>query len=676
MIATFSKGILKRRLLPVALGEGLVVASRSNSTDGLTGVIGWGLKDNTQKARTYAKQHDLPYFSLEDGFVRSVGLGVTGSEPFGFIVDKQGIYYNARRPSDVEDHIKAAETIDTARVNRLIERMVGLQVSKYNHVWRSPDLPNDGLPNILLIDQTCGDLSVKYGMADESNFRKMVDAAMQRYPKARFFVKTHPDVIAGKKKGYLTDRLPSEVNLISEDCNPMGLLAQVDHVYTVTSQMGFEALLAGKRVTCFGMPFYAGWGLTEDHIQCPRRDVTRSLEQVFSAAYLDYVRYVDPITEQPCELERILDLIENHKRIATQNIGNIYCFSFRWWKRGVINQFLGSAETAINFPKKRAEKNFSITPSPDRVVVWGAADDPPVRNMAEQFNISIERVEDGFLRSVGLGSDFTRPLSLIVDRCGIYFDPRQPSDLENLLNTIALDEDQIARAKNLRQHIVTRGISKYNTGTCKLPVVDGIFNPIIFIPGQVEDDASIQTGCIDIKTNLDLLKTVRRENPEAFIIFKPHPDVVAGNRVGAVSEETAVTYCDAFVTDCDINGCLDRADEIHTMTSLTGFEALLRGKRVYTYGLPFYAGWGLTTDRHAIERRRRRRTVEELLYCALVLYPRYYDWGARMFVSVEDAIASLTSSKTSRQASVEMSWWRRLKLKAGHLVENVGLMKK
>jgi len=53
------------------------------------------------------------------------------------------------------------------------------------------------------------------------------------------------------------------------------------------------------------------------------------------------------------------------------------------------------------------------------------------------------------------------------------------------------------------------------------------------------------------------------------------------------------------------------------MTSLSGFEALLRDKKVVTYGSPFYAGWGLTEDHAVTERRCRRRTLEELIYLAL-----------------------------------------------------------
>ena len=676
MIGTFSKGILNRRLLPIAMGNELVACRRGRRADRLSGIIGWGLKDNTQNARCVARRHGLPYFCLEDGFVRSVGLGVTGSEPFGFIVDRQGIYYNARQPSDVEDLIRAGEAADTPRAARLIKRLVELQVSKYNHVWDSPALPKADRPNILLIDQTRGDLSVAYGLADEYSFGRMVDAAVQRYPQARFFVKTHPDVIAGKKRGYLTGKLPPEVRLISQDCNPIALLQQVDHVYTVTSQMGFEALLAGKRVTCFGMPFYAGWGLTQDMLSCPRRGMRRSLEQVFAAAYLQYTRYVDPVTEQACELERILDLIENHKRVAVQNRGTIHCFNFRWWKRGIIKQFLGSADTAIFFPRQLHAQRQNRRPPPSRIVVWGAAKAPLLCGLGQGDPIAVERVEDGFIRSVGLGSDFAKPTSLILDRRGIYFDPRQPSDLEDLLNTVELDDASIGRARRLRRRLVDSGISKYNTGACNASAHRDGSTRVILVPGQVEDDASIQTGCIDVRTNLDLLKAVRQARPEAHVIFKPHPDVVAGNRVGAIPAAAARTLCDEIVTDCDITACLERVDEVHTMTSLTGFEALLRGKTVHTYGLPFYAGWGLTRDRHACERRRRRRCVDELLYCALFLYPRYYHWRARMFIGAEDAVEDLIRAKTRKNRVLDLSWRQRLARKAGNLLESSVLLLK
>ena len=50
----------------------------------------------------------------------------------------------------------------------------------------------------------------------------------------------------------------------------------------------------------------------------------------------------------------------------------------------------------------------------------------------------------------------------------------------------------------------------------------------ILVPGQVEDDASIRLGTRDICTNLALLRSTREQNPDAIVIYKPHPDVEAG----------------------------------------------------------------------------------------------------------------------------------------------------
>jgi capsular polysaccharide export protein len=38
------------------------------------------------------------------------------------------------------------------------------------------------------------------------------------------------------------------------------LINQVNEVWTMTSLLGFEALIRGKSVTCLGLPFYCGWG--------------------------------------------------------------------------------------------------------------------------------------------------------------------------------------------------------------------------------------------------------------------------------------------------------------------------------------------------------------------------------------------------------------------------------
>jgi capsular polysaccharide export protein len=125
---------------------------------------------------------------------------------------------------------------------------------------------------------------------------------------------------------------------------------------------------------------------------------------------------------------------------------------------------------------------------------------------------------------------------------------------------------------------------------------------------------------------LELLRRVRAQEPYAFILYKPHPDVLAGHRTGDIPERTVHQFADAIAADAPISALLDMVDAVHVNTSLAGFEALLRGKAVTTHGVPFYAGWGLTTDLGPVPARRTaRRTVDELVAATLLLYPRYLD---------------------------------------------------
>jgi capsular polysaccharide export protein len=668
---TFSPGIARLKHLPSFLGGSVHRVTRRLSGPRPEAVVGWGAKTNTHRAQRFARRYGIPFVTLEDGFIRSLGLGVLNAEPFSFVADRTGIYYDATRPSDLEYLIKTAKCPDPRWTAALIRRIVGLEISKYNHTWKTVHLPADERPAILLVDQTRHDLSVRYGLADGKSFRRMLDHARQQYPDGRFYVKTHPDVIAGRKQGYLMRHLPDDVIRITEDCNPMALLKQIDHVYVVTSQMGFEALLAGKKVSCFGMPFYAGWGLTEDFVTSPRRGIQRSLETVFDAAYRQYAGYVDPLRLQTCSLERILSLIESHKKGVLRNKGRIFCFGFRLWKQGIIRHFLGSPEAKVVFVRTVEQAKRRGIDKNCRIVVWGLNTSKAIGRLARRLQVDVEHVEDGFIRSIGLGSDFARPSSLVVDRRGIYFDPRCPSDLEVLLNTVHVDEPALRRARLLHRRLVEAGINKYNSGcrtALKISAPRG--RNIILVPGQVEDDASIQAGCRDIRTNLELLRTVRALQPQSHILYKPHPDVLAGNRKGEIPQKTVLQYSDRIVTNYDITVCLKAVDEVHTLTSLAGFEALLHGKRVYTYGLPFYAGWGLTNDRHKIPRRWRKRTLHELLYGVLVLYPQYYHWNGRCYVEIEDIIEDLERRIGNQTETIAIPWFRRLIRKAVYLMED------
>ncbi len=674
--ATFSRGILNIPYLGSFLGiESVSKKSRYlpifNPARQNEIVIGWGLKRNTLSARSYAKSTNSRYLTLEDGFLRSIGLGVDGSPPLSLVVDDLGVYYDATQPSRLETILnselddlpdippfsalrryvdKAGDPLDDeeliSRARTCIRKIVSNQLSKYNS---SPDVSLEPTerPRVLVVDQTAGDLSIEYGLASPESFTRMLDAALAEHPKAEILVKIHPDVLAGKKKGHLADTgKRRRVRLLSENCNPVTLLQQVEHVYVVTSQLGFEALMVGKPITCFGAPYYAGWGLTDDRVAVPRRLRKRTIEQLFTAAYLLYARYRDPDSGRPCEIESVIDHLALQRRCFAKNDGTIFCIGFTPWKRGYVRRYLSSPWNEVHLVSSVRQIGRRLCGGHPSILVWGTRDNEEIRAFAEGHNIPIWRMEDGFLRSVGLGTDLTAPASLVIDKRGIYFDPNQPSDLEEILMNQVFSEEQLIRARLMRRLLVESGISKYNVGEA-IPLIHTAKpgQRIVLVPGQVEGDASIRLGCQDIRTDRALLEAVRDKAPDAYIIYKPHPDVLSGNRKDQEMIRQDPSF-DQIVEDIGISQCLAVVDEIHTMTSLVGFEGLLRGKRVTTYGLPFYAGWGLTRDMLNIHRRNRVLKLDELITGCLILYPSYLNRETGAFSTPESVIGVLAAQSS------------------------------
>jgi len=283
----------------------------------------------------------------------------------------------------------------------------------------------------------------------------------------------------------------------------------------------------------------------------------------------------------------------------------------------------------------------------DKIYIWGRKDFVEVEAYAQEKKIKLFRVEDGFVRSVSLGSDLTKAYSLVVDSCGIYFDPTKPSDLECLLNEYSYDEKLLERSRKLQKYILKNKISKYNIYQDKNLTLEGLKKNqrVIMVPGQVEDDASIIYGANGM-SNLELLQESREGNLDAYIVYKPHPDVLSGNRKGDVERSVALQYCDSIITKASLDSVLELADEVHTMTSLVGFEALIRGKKVVTYGVPFYAGWGLTVDTKEIVGRVENRTLDELFAATFILYPRYINPNTNRLCEVELLLSEIDKEKS------------------------------
>ncbi len=290
MIGIFSKGILKTvPNLEEFLEEKIVLNPKS--PNGLRAIAGWGYKDTARKAIEKAKEWGLPYLALEDGFI------FKQVPPVSLIIDPIGIYYDATKPSLLENLLNSDDWVTDEimdKAKKFLKIILKYKITKYNY---NISLPRDYFPKakerVLLIDQTYGDYSVKLGMADELSFKRMLDIALKEHSCADIYIKVHPEVISGRKQGYLVQlKFPKNVKLIKECFNPYELFENFDVIYTVTSQMGFEALLAGREVRTFGIPFYAGWGLTKDEMVCERRKRRIEVLKLFSASYMIYPKYL------------------------------------------------------------------------------------------------------------------------------------------------------------------------------------------------------------------------------------------------------------------------------------------------------------------------------------------------------------------------------------------------
>lgn len=348
-------------------------------------------------------------------------------------------------------------------------------------------------------------------------------------------------------------------------------------------------------------------------------------ERVFADRYLGGVHYLDAWSRAALPFEAAAEQAAWLRARFLDNGKPAICIGVSRWKQGQIARFLdgpGGTPRFLASPERAIE---AARAGGGRVVAWETRMPRRLDSACRAAGVPLLRMEDGFLRSVGLGAAFLPGASSVLDERGIYYDPRGPSDLEHILATADFHAELVRRAAALRGEIVALRLSKYNVGAPG--VLDDLpgDRPIVLVPGQVEDDASVLLGSPAVPGNRALLEAARRGNPDAYLIFKPHPDVEAGLRQGRIPDGEALRFVDRVVARASIVDLIDRVDAVETMTSLAGFEALMRGRRVVVHGRPFYAGWGLTTDRDPIPRRTRRLALDELVAGALILYPRYVD---------------------------------------------------
>ena len=659
------------------------------------GVAVWGRSPTAWRGEAIAARSDAPLIRIEDAFLRSLRPGRTGDAPIGLMIDPYGIHFDASAPSLIERIAATHPLDDTALLSRArdgIARLQSSDLSKYN--LHDPTLSPPPSGYVLLVDQTRDDASIRHSGASAQTFAEMLATAMADHPAARIVIKSHPETALGLRRGhYDASSLPANVTLLSSPVSPWALLSGAIAVYAVSSQLGFEAILSGHRPHIFGQPFYAGWGLTQDRHSFPRRKRSLTRAQLFAVAMILAPTWYDPCRDRLCTFEETLDQLEAETRAFRQDRHGHVALGMRLWKRSRLQQVFGHEKPVI-FTRTPAAAIGAARETGRPLLVWASKEPAPPTGLPADLRIF--RVEDGFLRSRGLGANLIAPLSLVTDDLGIYYDPTRESRLERLV-TSPPPAGGIARAEALVATVTKRNLTKYNLGgtLADLPPRDG--RRRILVVGQVEDDASIKLGSPVVATNAALLAAARAANPDAVLVYKPHPDVEAGLRAGKVAPlmppqtksvtppqtpaaalaspsaslpqqdaqhapapapasaqkiDPAPPLADLVAAHADPLALIDACDEVWTMTSLLGFEALLRGKPVTTLGVPFYAGWGLTRDLGPVPDRRRflpdgsRRQpipLMQLAHAALIAYPRYYDPVSRRPCPPEVAVERLAT---------------------------------
>lgn len=602
----------------------------------------WGRSPTAWRGEAVAEWANAPILTVEDAFLRSVHPNrLRKSPPIGLNLDRTGVHFDASQPSDLENLLAKHPLDDTALLNRAraaIDSLKHWHLGKYSATDLEIEAPAPGY--VVVIDQTEGDAALMG--SGRAAFREMLTYAAEENPGAPIYVKSHPETTGGARDGHIgPDHGFERVTLLTDPISPWVLFNGAIAVYTHSSTLGFEAIFAGHKPRVFGQPFYAGWGLTIDEGSPPRRERVLTRAQLFAAAMILYPTWYDPIQDRLCEIEDVIAHLAAEARAWREDRFGYVAHGMKPWKRLHLKRSFGRA-TPLKFRGK---------PGTRRHVTWGTQDGPT----------DTLRMEDGLLRSRGLGAALIPPLSLVVDTPSLYFDAATEGRLDRLIaNAPSLPDGEIERSDRLIRHIKRFDVTKYNIPG-ELPELPRDQRKILVV-GQVEDDASLRHGAPLMTSNLGFLEHVRHECPNACVLWKPHPDIEAGLRPGAIADAELSGLADVVLTRVGAAEAIDAADEVWTLTSTLGFEALLRNTPVTCLGMPFYAGRGLTQDMvpRPAHREDHDVTLSMLAHACLIGYPRYFDPRTGTPISPEAAVSLLASGAEIPAVNKLMAWLRSL----------------
>ena len=630
----------------------------------------WGLRVTKHKARAdeTARALNLPVVNLEDGFIRSIGIGLSGETSVSVCFDDQTAFYDATKPSQLELWINRGVPLTQAehtRARAVIDRIVAQKITKYNFAPYVPIVrPDQTRKAILVVDQRAGDVSIEKGLASPETFVQMVDAALSFADTHDILIKTHPDANIGGKDSAIGGATLSRaaqhpaVTLVTEDMHPYSLIDNVEKVFVVSSGMGFEALLAGREVWCFGAPFYAGWGLTRDHVALARRTARPTLEAVFHAFYIEHTRYYDPIADKPGQIEAAIDYILLQRPWSLERCQNaaprvlrqqpvrdartaalkeafdkMYCLGFPERLEAWLDAHFPGSPRAANFDEAViVELGQAQRPA---LLVHEGTPQPGMQALAARRNIPVIHARKGLVAWAQAHGPELLPYALSLDAKGV-----PACDIEHLLLTHDFSSDPalLARAAALRPRVAALGLAD----GYKLPRHPAPYGPKTGRRVLVLGVERQGTPAAQAAPDANIVAQVKSEDPMAQIVYH----CINAHAQDLSKIQPTAQICTLALCPDDL---FDGVDHVYTSERDDGFVALLRGLPVTTFGQPIYAGWGLTDDRAKLPERGRVLNLDALVAGLLLLHPAYIEPGTSTALTAEDVLDRLERSRSVAQ---------------------------
>ncbi len=511
-------------------------------------------------------------------------------------------------------------------------------ITKYNQfpVFKPEDSNSE--KSILLIDQSLNSQSVLENQANMNNFSNMFMYAFENFPNAKIYIKYHPDTINGIEEGYLHKFLKKNklldhpsLQIIDYHCNVASLFYYVSDVLTVTSPVGFEALLRGKNVTTFGNSFYSGHGVTTDQYTLIKKP--RNVLEIFHALFIQNSIYLNPFNNKKGTILDILEYVSLQKR--HQNSKHVVFFRTEFSKSKNIVKLL-NLESKENIYLNNQSK---ILLQDSKLILVDSQ--KHMNHLPKKHSKAF--VGEGFLFPTETQKN--QPMSMIIDFSAAYYHNKINSDLDEILNNEPFTDYELENVKFFIEDLK----SKFNKEleifpNGNLANIKKEDKKIIFIPGNSEQTQNLFE--LPISSDLELILSVAQREKDSIIIYKPASDSKIKRTKDLFKsglpklQETCNNNKNQLIveTEAHASHIINLCDEVHLISNNFGIEALIQNKKVINYGQTFFSGRGLTTDVFTSDKQKKEISLERLILGSLMLYPRYKIPNNDCFVSSRIAL--------------------------------------